>query len=115
MPFDAGVDDQGTVGDVMRWDLSNYMVGDILTKIDRASMAHGLELRAPFLDLDLATFCISLPDHLKIADDMDKVVMRLCPRVACVRSHSWEARVRSTGRGMARPAGVSGTHRRVPH
>jgi len=65
-----------TVDDALRMDLEDYMPGDILVKIDRASMAHGLELRAPFLDVDLASFCISLPSSLKINAKDDKRVMR---------------------------------------
>jgi asparagine synthase (glutamine-hydrolysing) len=60
----------------IRFDLTDYMPGDILTKIDRASMAHGLELRAPFLDVDLATFCIALPASLKVGTDGDKRLLR---------------------------------------
>ena len=65
-----------TVDDALRMDIEDYMPGDILVKIDRASMAHGLELRAPFLDMDLASFCISLPSTLKINATEDKRVMR---------------------------------------
>src|SRR6185436_2047709 len=55
-----------TVDDAMRMDIKNYMPGDILVKTDRASMANSLELRAPFLDVDLASFCISLPYAMKM-------------------------------------------------
>jgi asparagine synthase (glutamine-hydrolysing) len=61
---------------VLREDLSNYMPGDILVKTDRASMAHGLELRTPYLDVDFASFCISLPINLKITDEEDKWILR---------------------------------------
>jgi asparagine synthase (glutamine-hydrolysing) len=67
-----------TVDTAMRMDLQDYMPGDILVKTDRASMAHGLELRAPFLDVDFASFCISLPERLKITDQQDKWILRQC-------------------------------------
>ena len=65
-----------TLNDAMQLDLEDYMPGDILVKIDRASMAHGLELRAPLLDVELASFCISLPARLKITRDSDKILLR---------------------------------------
>lgn len=64
------------LGDVMKFDVKNYMPGDILVKTDRASMATGLELRAPFLDTDLASFCLALPYNLKINAHQDKLVLR---------------------------------------
>jgi len=57
-------------------DLENYLPGDILTKTDRASMAWSLEMRCPFLDVDLASFCISLPSALKIDGQRDKILLR---------------------------------------
>ncbi len=61
---------------MFRMDLEHYMPGDILVKTDRASMAHGLELRAPFLDVDLVEFCLSLPYSLVIKDMTDKYLLR---------------------------------------
>jgi len=46
---------------LQRADLRDYLPNDILTKIDRLSMAHSLEVRAPFLDVDLAEWAISTP------------------------------------------------------
>jgi asparagine synthase (glutamine-hydrolysing) len=57
-------------------DLEDYLPGDILVKTDRASMAWGLEMRCPFLDVDLASFCISLPWRLKIDSSRDKIILR---------------------------------------
>lgn len=66
----------GGVDDAFRIDLGDYMPGDILTKTDRASMANSLELRAPFLDVEVASFLISLPVSLKIDADEDKIILR---------------------------------------
>jgi len=70
-----GLGDGGTEA-ALRRDLGDYMAGDILVKTDRASMASGLELRAPFLDLDLASFCLSLPTRFKLDGHADKVLLR---------------------------------------
>src|SRR5213079_1300327 len=66
----------GGVDCALRMDLTNYMPGDILVKTDRASMAHGLELRSPFLDVDFASFCVSLPSRLKITAREEKLILR---------------------------------------
>lgn len=65
-----------SVNDAMRVDVENYMPGDILVKTDRAAMANSLELRAPFLDISLASFCLSLPYSFKIKDGNDKYILR---------------------------------------
>ncbi len=65
-----------TVDAAMRMDLQDYMPGDILVKTDRAAMANSLELRAPFLDVDFAEFCIALPEKFKISNQEDKILMR---------------------------------------
>ncbi|HKR05403.1 MAG TPA: asparagine synthase (glutamine-hydrolyzing) [Bacteroidia bacterium] len=65
-----------TVDDAIRMDIENYMPGDILVKTDRASMANNLELRSPFLDVDLASFCISLPYTMKISNETDKIILK---------------------------------------
>lgn len=71
-----GTDKIGTMDDVLRYDVEDYMPANNLTKIDRASMAHGLELRAPFLDVEFATFCLSLPYRLKVSLNEDKIILR---------------------------------------
>jgi len=65
-----------TVSDAMNMDILDYMPGDVLVKSDRVSLAHALELRCPFLDKELAEFCISLPANFKISDNEDKVLLR---------------------------------------
>ena len=41
-------------------DISGYLPGDVLTKVDRCSMLHGLEVRSPFMDPDVVTFAAGL-------------------------------------------------------
>lgn len=67
---------ESTVSDAMKMDIENYMPGDILVKTDRAAMASSLELRAPFLDKDLASFCISLPYSLKLNHKEEKIIAK---------------------------------------
>jgi asparagine synthase (glutamine-hydrolysing) len=47
-------------------DVGEYLPNDILAKVDRMSMAHGLEVRAPFLDHELATWALRLPERLAV-------------------------------------------------
>jgi asparagine synthase (glutamine-hydrolysing) len=47
-------------------DVAEYLPNDILAKVDRMSMAHGLETRAPFLDHELASWTLRLPEHLAV-------------------------------------------------
>lgn len=47
------------------WDLHNYMPGDILTKVDRATMAVSIEGREPLIDHRLAEFAFSLPYEMR--------------------------------------------------
>ena len=53
-----------------------YLPDDLLVKADRCSMAHGLELRAPFLDRDLMEYVAALPDRLKIRGRSLKYVLK---------------------------------------
>jgi asparagine synthase (glutamine-hydrolysing) len=50
------------------FDIQCYLPGDILVKVDRAALAHGLESRAPFLDTELTEFILTLPWQLRFKD-----------------------------------------------
>lgn len=58
------------------FDLRCYLPGDILVKVDRATMAHGLESRSPFLDADLVEFVLNLPWQLRFQKDTLKPLLR---------------------------------------
>jgi asparagine synthase (glutamine-hydrolysing) len=53
------------LGRLQRADITEYLPNDILAKVDRMSMAHGLEVRAPFLQTAVAEFALSLPEDLR--------------------------------------------------
>jgi asparagine synthase (glutamine-hydrolysing) len=53
-----------------------YLAEDILTKVDRASMAASLEVRAPFLDVEFAEFVNRLPSNLKIRGLSRKYILK---------------------------------------
>ncbi|MGH8259361.1 MAG: XrtA/PEP-CTERM system amidotransferase, partial [Steroidobacteraceae bacterium] len=70
----AGVDDALAL--VQYLDLKTYLVGDINTKVDRASMAHSLEVREPLMDHPLVEWLASLPSALKICSGEGKYLLK---------------------------------------
>jgi len=55
-----------------------YLQEDILVKIDRASMLHSLEVRAPFLDIEVVDFLRRLPSSMKLRGSTSKWILRQC-------------------------------------
>jgi asparagine synthase (glutamine-hydrolysing) len=60
----------------MRFDGDTYLPEDILTKVDRMSMAHSIESRVPLLDNEVITFSASLPAAMKIRDGRRKHILK---------------------------------------
>ncbi len=61
-------------------DINRWMVGDILLKADRMSMAHSLELRVPFLDKEVFAIASRIPVRHRIGGGTTKYAMRLAAK-----------------------------------
>lgn len=61
---------------MMYQDTKHYLPGDILTKVDRASMAVSLEVRSPFLDYHVVEQAWQLPMMLKMHDSSKKIILK---------------------------------------
>lgn len=57
-------------------DIKTYLVDDILTKVDRASMAHALEVRVPILDHKFVELVAQIPSHLKLNGRESKYIFK---------------------------------------
>jgi asparagine synthase (glutamine-hydrolysing) len=57
-------------------DMKTYLAGDILTKVDRASMAHALEVRVPILDHQLVEWVSGLPPDMKFSGGEGKRIFK---------------------------------------
>jgi asparagine synthase (glutamine-hydrolysing) len=70
----AGTDDALAL--IQYIDLKTYLVGDINTKVDRASMTHSLEVREPLMDHPLVEWLAGLPSNLKIRAGQSKYLLK---------------------------------------
>jgi asparagine synthase (glutamine-hydrolysing) len=86
-----------------------YLLDDLLPKMDRMSMAHGLETRSPFLDRTLAEYVATLPDALKRSGRHGKVVLKkaveslLPPAILKRKKHGFGVPLGAWFRGELRP------------
>ena len=69
-------DNHDTVTRMQSLDTRLYLAEDILTKVDRASMAVSLEVRAPFLDPRVAEYAASLPGNYKLRGHKTKYILK---------------------------------------
>ena len=70
----AGTDDPLAL--IQYLDLKTYLVGDINTKVDRASMAHSLEVREPLMDHELVEWLATLPTSIKMRGQEGKYILK---------------------------------------
>lgn len=66
----------GYLSKQMELDISTYMTDDILTKVDRASMANSLEVRVPLIDHKFFELAAVIPDSMKINGTIGKYIFR---------------------------------------
>jgi asparagine synthase (glutamine-hydrolysing) len=69
----AGLTPQGRM---MRFDFETYLPEDVLTKVDRMSMAHSIESRVPLLDNEVIDFAAALPSGMKIRHGRRKHILK---------------------------------------
>ena len=79
-------------------DIATWLPNDLLTKLDRCLMAHGVEGRVPFLDPEVARFAFSLPDALKVRNGQGKYLLR-----KWLETHLPQAKPFSKKRGFTVP------------
>jgi len=90
-------------------DLRTYLPGDILTKVDRTSMAVSLEARVPLLDNAVVDFALTVPSDLKMRNGVGKWLLRRAidglvpPRVLQKRKQGFAVPLRRWFRGELRP------------
>ena len=68
--------DQHPLSMIQYLDIKTYLIDDILTKVDRASMAHSLEVRVPILDHQLVEWLSGLPPQYKLSGRTGKKILK---------------------------------------
>jgi asparagine synthase (glutamine-hydrolysing) len=80
---------QSTLRQAQAADVATWLPNDLLLKLDRCLMAHGLEGRTPFLDREVAAFAASLPDRLKVRGRHGKWILRKWLERHCPAGDPW--------------------------
>jgi asparagine synthase (glutamine-hydrolysing) len=94
---------------LLAFDQRYFLADNILTKVDRTSMAHAVEVRPPFLDHRIVEFANSLPAEMKIQGSRQKVILRnlmrgkLCPAVVRRKKIGFDIPAHDWFRGPLRP------------
>jgi asparagine synthase (glutamine-hydrolysing) len=70
-------------------DIATWLPADLLLKLDRCLMAHGLEGRTPFLDPQVAAFAFPLPDRCKVRGRYGKWLLRKWLERHCPAAEPW--------------------------
>jgi asparagine synthase (glutamine-hydrolysing) len=70
-------------------DIATWLPNDLLLKLDRMLMAHGLEGRTPFLDREVGAFAMGLPDRMKVRGRYGKWILRKWLEHACPAAEPW--------------------------
>jgi asparagine synthase (glutamine-hydrolysing) len=70
-------------------DIATWLPADLLLKLDRCLMAHGLEGRTPFLDREVAALAFDLPDRMKVRGRYGKWLLRKWLERACPAAEPW--------------------------
>jgi asparagine synthase (glutamine-hydrolysing) len=104
-------------------DIATWLPNDLLLKLDRCLMAHGLEGRTPFLDREVAAFAFPLADRFKVRGRYGKWLLRKWLERACPAAEPWarkqgftvpvEAWIAPRARDIARRLGDIEAVRRV--
>ncbi len=71
-----GTDAEDALGRLLYLDGKTYLPGDILTKVDRMTMAASLEARSPLLDHRLIEYAMRIPSHLKLKGKETKYIFK---------------------------------------
>lgn len=74
--FSHLIPQQASINDMLLADMKLVLANDMLTKVDQMSMANGLEVRVPFLDVEVVNFAFSLPGEFKINHHMRKRILQ---------------------------------------